>query len=188
MTVLLWPESVPPKAPEVQKQTAKETAVFLASADFDKLDINSRQNYMEKVLADTAQHADIWAARKVLSDDQRKRLEQNMRPVFKKMIETRIDHYFTLPEEQREDYLDELIDQAMALRDNWEKIRKNDPPDAKYRRHRKNRGQHGPPQMRSQQGFQKFLAKTTPQERSKLIRFSLAAVKRLNERGLLPKK
>ena len=191
LTALLWPESIPPQVPKTQEQTASETTIFIASADFNELDLKARQGYMEKILADTSQHADLWASRKNLNDQQRKQLEQNIRPVFKKMVETRIDHYFTLLKEKREDYLDELIDQALALGEAWKKITKNDPPDPKYKRRQgknnKGRKRSGLPQMCDQEGFQKFLAKTTPQQRSKMIRFSFAAIKRLSKRNLLPK-
>ncbi len=190
LTALLWPESQPAKAPDIQKQSANETALFVASEEFNKLDIQTRQDYMEKVLADTSQHADLWAARKLMNEKQRKQIGENMKPVFRKMIETRIDHYFTLPADQREPYLDELIDQALALRDNFKKITKNDPPDENDKRHEKNRhakGRRGGPPIGNDKGFQKFIASTTPQERSKMMRFGFAAIKRLKERGLMPK-
>ena len=105
ITYTAWPDSRPDPATRSPEQITQ----YMASEEFGKLDTATKQRYFE-TLRQTSNRRRRRMPTTRLSDQERRRLRENLRPLFLKRMQERIDSYFDLPPEKRTEYLDEIID------------------------------------------------------------------------------
>lgn len=190
-----WPEEAaePPPPPPPAEQTVTDVAKYLASEEFAGLDPEKKQKYFDKIV-ERFEKENTWpGAARELSEEERKRFRKNAGPLFRKMMEKRIDKYFELPEKERTAYLDKMIDGFQAMR----KAR------GKRRAERKAAGESGGAPSSGSSGssggsggsphgrgglslkrISEMFQKTSPERRAKLIQFMLDMRKRAQERGV----
>ncbi len=196
LAYVLWPEPRP-EPPQLAEQTTDEITKYLASESFEELDEAQRKTYFDGAVA-KFERGNVWRPpRADLTEEERARLRKNAGPLFRKVMETRIEKYFEMPEKEKTAYLDEMIDRFEEMRKARDERRKereaaaaaaaegegeaaNQPaaerPDAERRRH----GRRGftPERMRS------MIENTPPETRARFVEFMLDMRARREERGL----
>jgi len=111
LALFAWPQS---KAPDPKTQTPADVTRFLASAEFDKLNDEQKDDYYSK-LADNSETTRAFRGPiSEFSEEERDRLRRNTAPIFEKMMQKRVDQYFDQPIEKRDEYMDALIDEMQS--------------------------------------------------------------------------
>jgi len=158
---------------EILDQDPMTTAQYMASKDFAKLPENQKQKYLDTILSDHDKRREMFALRDKLSDAEKKQLRKNMRPVFRNRMKKHVDEYSDLPPEEREEYLDNLIDQMQEMR-------KNRPPRDREGSETSSRRHRGITPAR----MKKWLETTTPSDRAKTVQFMMGMRARMKARGI----
>lgn len=169
-TILLWPQPAPP---DIATQSEQDVVRYVASEQFSKLPEPKRQVYLQAV-ADRFEGRPPDMRDVELSDEQRDRLRENVRPMFRQRMEQRIDAFFALPEEQRDAYLDDMIDRMQEMRNRR-------PRDAGRGDRQGRRGGGFTPERMKQR-----LENTPPDRRAKMAEFFRAMRQRMEDRGIEP--
>ncbi len=63
-----------------------------------------------------------------LGDDERERIRETMRETFRAEQEARVKEYFALPPEERDAYLDQVVDEMAERFQSWQRERREGPP------------------------------------------------------------
>lgn len=63
-----------------------------------------------------------------LGDDERERIRETLRETFRAEQEARVKEYFALPPEERDAYLDQVVDEMAERFRNWQQERRDGPP------------------------------------------------------------
>ncbi len=109
----LWPEGAPKPPPPVETATTQEAREYLASDDFKQLPLDQRTEWMGQAMRKVAQMEDeerrnLWRN----TDEQtRRRIGENMREMMTERINRDVETYHSLPESEREAFLDKQIDE-----------------------------------------------------------------------------
>ncbi|MFA6567114.1 MAG: hypothetical protein WCS96_02785 [Victivallales bacterium] len=111
-----------PDLPDPGKQKTEDIAKMMASEKFSKLPQELKNRYLEN-LASQDKAREIFYSSRSMTDDERKNLRDNMRPMFEIAMNKKAKEYFALPREKRDAFLDNELDK-MAER------RANRPPNA----------------------------------------------------------
>jgi len=114
-----WWMSRPEIPTTPQSDDPRQLVAAMASEDFAKLSDSQKQAYFQRLTADGSPREAFRASRE-LDETQRRQLRQNIRPLMRQEFDRRVDEYFALPEEQKAGYLDEQIDQMLAMRKQFE--------------------------------------------------------------------
>lgn len=178
----------PAAPPNPESQSPDEVRSYLASEEFSKHSEPVRQEYLDKVIASAtpgAMRRSALGQPRDLTDEQRRRLRQNVQPLMQNMIQQRIDQYFELPEQQRAAYMDKLIDEMMA----WRPRPQSTPPaetpqpqpagSSTQQRPGHDRGRGFSPQR-----LKEYIESTPPETRAKLVEFMKAFRERMEQRGI----
>jgi hypothetical protein len=177
-----------------QSDDPKELIAAMASEDFAKLSDSQKQAYFKRLTADGSPREAFRASRE-LDESQRRQLRQNVRPLMEQEFERRIDEYFALPAEQQTGYLDEQIDQMLAMRKQFEARRaeraatrpaRTQPSgeasaDGDDQHRRRSGGRHRGP---SAQRLKRRIEHTSPQRRAKFMAYMKAMHERMEQRGI----
>jgi hypothetical protein len=161
---------------EILDQDPMTTARYMASKDFAKLPEDQKQKYLDTIMSDRNKRREMFAQRDKLSDSEKKQLRKNMGPVFRNHMKKRIDNYSKLPPDEREEYLDKMIDQMQEMRENR-------PPrnsEGSGERSTSSRRRRGPTPAR----MKKWLESTTPSDRAKMAQFMMDMRARMKARGI----
>lgn len=175
--VFLWTMSLvchksflPVQVPEPKGQKPEEITKFIASAEFSKIPEEQKNNYLGKITPPSPEKAaEMFAAAEKLSDEERKRLHENMRPVFEAAMKKRVDEYFALAPEKREEYLDREIEKMEAMRN----ANSKDGPG----------GRPPHPPKPSVDELKSRVEKTAPATQAKMHQFFMDMRKRMEKRG-----
>ncbi len=125
-----------------------------------------------------------------MSRDERRRIG---RQVFTQMIDERAETFRTLPEEQRTEYLDSVIDQMQQMREKRrrrraeavQEERPNGPDDGREPRERQGRdGRRRGGPMRNPERFRSRIENAEPEKRAAREEFFTSLMKRMQERGI----
>lgn len=154
--------------------TPLEVAQYMASEGFSKLSAEQKKEYFHKA-GEKFDMGSYFSVRDQLTEEQRRTLRQNMRPMFHNMMEDRVNKYFELPQEQREAYLDEMIDRMQEMRRNHQANRRN--RDANQSGQQRRRGI-------SPERFKNRIEKSSPEDRAKRVEFMKAMRERMKKRGI----
>jgi hypothetical protein len=115
------------EAPELAKENEEEVKDYLASDDFADLSNEDKKDYVTKL-----SESEIPFRRRQSADGEEpseeekergKKIRENVRPVMREMIMERVNNYFEVPENEKEKYLDDMIDEMQERMKEWEKRR-----------------------------------------------------------------
>lgn len=196
---VLWPRERPVVVvPVPSTQTPEETMKYVASTEFEVLDQDEKQKYFAEVVKHF-ESQDAWLLpRTELSPEERERLFKNVGPLFQKVMDARIDKYFTLPPEEKAAYLDSMIDRMQRMREAVEERRRErrenaaakgttEPatataagtPGSTQTQERRGSGDRFNPQR-----IKERIEGTPPEDQAKRAEFFKALRKRMEERGI----
>ena len=191
----LWPEPTSPPPPDPAGQTREESVKYMASEAFGEQDDEAKQEYVE---AAREAHGDGWGPGPMmggrdagLSEAERQRLRENVRPAMRREMEERMDTYFELPPEEKAAYLDDIIDEMQDRRREFEERRRQreeqaegEPSEAARHRpageRRAGDGRRGP----SLERMKERIETTDPEQRARFVQFFIDLRERMEERGI----
>jgi len=181
--VWLWPEPTPPD-PAVQ--TSQDVTKYMASKEFGKLDLDARQQYLEAARATGTNQGFFRRPSGDLTDEERRQLRQNMRPMMQQMMTERVTKYFELPPAEQVAYLDQMIDGMQAMRKQREQRRAE--REASGETSGEGNRQRGDGRRRGR-GFtpermKRMIENTPPERRAQFVEFRKAMVARMQARGI----
>lgn len=101
--------SQPPELPDPGKQKTEDIAKLMASDKFSKLPEDLKNKYLEN-LSNQDKTREIFYSAGSMTDDEKKNLRENMRPMFEIAMNKKAKEYFALPPEKRDAFLDNEID------------------------------------------------------------------------------
>lgn len=167
--------------PSPEDQTPEEKVKFLASDNFSELPQEAKQKYLTEAVQE-GKFREIFRSSRELPEEERKKLRENLHPVFRKMMQERINKYFTITnEDERIAYLDKLIDEheerGKRMRERMENMSQEEREEMK-KRHERRRG--GP----SLDRIKNRIESHTPQERAQFTQFFMAMRARMAQRGI----
>ncbi|MBN1344741.1 MAG: hypothetical protein JXQ73_18760 [Phycisphaerae bacterium] len=193
----LWPEPAPKPPPPVETATTQEAREYLASDDFKRLPVAQRIEWMDQQRQKVDQ-MDEEERRKLWEDTDektRRRIHENMREMMQERMSQDVKTYHSLPESEREAFLDKKIDEMQQFRGRGGPgmgpgPRGGPPPDRNGQGQR-NRGTRpdgpprgGPPGGRGRPGDR--MARMPADRRAESLVFMKAMAKRMSERGIRP--
>jgi hypothetical protein len=201
--VLVWWAPWSHGAPDPAGQTPDETVAYMASDDFGKLSADQQDAYMTRLRETRGEEGRRAFFRTDLSDEQRDQLRDNMREVMQRRMRERLDEFFELPEEERDAYLDRILDRFGRPRrppggqDGGPPPPEREPtvadddgnaegaPDGEGDgdEDRPRRGRRGP----TPEGMKRMTENTDPEDRARMGEFMKALRKRAEERGISPR-
>ena len=187
VTYVFWPDGPPPN-PETAK--SEEVTKYLASDQFAKLPVEKKQDYLEQVHKKSEGHPRrVFRSARDLSEKEREKLHENMRPVFMAMMRKRMDAFFELPPKERNAYLDRMIDAHENRRQEWQRRREQRESEgasstqSQDRSRRRGAGRHRRHRM-SPERLKRMIERTPAKDRARFMEFIKAMRKRREERGL----
>jgi hypothetical protein len=158
--------------PPIAQGDSDDALRYLASRDFAAQPAAVREAYVRQ-----AKDAGLFAKAKgpdsPLSEDERRQLGENVKIVTRDYSDKRMDEYFDLPPEQRDRYLDKLIDEVQSKR----------------REHTDKEGATKPGGEKNSspaEGLKRALEGTTAEERSRILEFKRDWMDRCRQRGIEP--
>ena len=172
----------PPAPPAPEDQSPEQIRDYLASRDFAAQPAGVRQAYFEKAVAsgtDSARRRRLFG-RGELTDEQRQQLRRNVRPLFEKMMQKRMDEYFALPPEQRTAEMEKMIDRMMA----WQRQRGEGQPPRDGQAGAPGEGQRRGGRAPSLERIKQRIENTPPEDRAKWMEFIKDLRKRMEQRGI----
>jgi len=192
----LWPEAAPKPPPPIETATTQEARDYLASEDFKRLPADQRNEWMDQHRQRMSQ-MDEEERRKLfdsMDDDTHRRIRDNMRQVREERMSRDIETYHSLPESQREQFLDEKIDEMQSRRRGGGRMgrgpRGGPPPDGNRggrnagRDRGRGRAGQGPPRGSRRPGDR--MLRMPADKRAEFTVFRKAMAKRMAERGISP--
>lgn len=196
---LLWPRPAPEPAeppPDPSAQKPQEALKYMASEAFEKLDDKAKKEYFDQVREASGGRGFGFRGRGAdLTDEERERLRQNVRPLAIKAMEDRMNAYFELPAEEKTAYLDDIIDRMQAGREAREERRRERAeaaeaaPDAETANAATTDASNTPRRDRHRRRFTPERMKTRietsePEQRARRVEFFKALRNRAEERGV----
>ena len=155
------------KARDPEIQTAKSQFAYLTSKDFGNLPESEKIKYVKK-----ATPRKLFGTQKKLSDDDKSKLFDAVRPVFRAMRKKQVNKYLKLKTQaEQQAYLDEMIDERVERWKSRESI-----TGVKKRKWKK------PTLTR----IKERIETTDPKERAKWMEFRMAMRQRMKERDITP--
>jgi len=167
----------PPPPPSPRDQTPEQIHRYMASKDFARQSNPAKRRYMHAAMASRRQQPRPTTRGDRLSDQERARLRENVRPLFRQVAQERMDKYFQLPPSEQTAYLDKMIDERIARRQQRQ-VQGNRPP-----RGNRPRGSGRDP---SPARLKRRIENTPPEVRAKHIEFRKALHERMKQRGIEP--
>lgn len=181
----------PAETPDLSDSEAARE--FILSDEFGKLPEDRRYEAFKKVFpmepgsGGPPQGLRPWE----MSEEQREAFRENVRPLFRRLMRERMDEYFAMSKQEKNVYLDKAIDDMNRFRKEREARRRQretsgetsstekrpGPPRGDGERHRR-----GP----SPDRMRRFIEKTDPEDRAKMMQFMKDLTDRVVERGGSP--
>ncbi len=200
-----WPEPAPKPPPPVETSTAADYVEYAASEDFARLPAQQRvawvEEHMEKAAAmDDDAFAEAWEK---VDRSQLDAMRENMGRVMRERMGRQVNAYHKLPSSQREEFLDERIDEMRRWGRNFSRAFRASRGGPGRRgpgggRHgaaaRRGSGRGGPPgfhggdrqamQKRFNGEVERFMVGQSADQRAKSAAYMTAMRRRLMERGV----
>jgi hypothetical protein len=199
--------------PDPAKQKPEETAKFMASEAFAKLDDAAREKYYRDARKATSQPAGMRgrfgfrpSSDVKLTDEEHERLRENVRPIARKVREEQMrkqmDEFFALPAEKRVAALDERIDQMTERMKQWRERRAAEGTTRPARAERRpsdsgtqtssgtsssSNSEAGGGRRRrgpTPERFKRRIETTDPEDRARFMEYIKALRARMQERGI----
>jgi len=115
-----------------------------------------------------------------LGDEERERVRETMRETFRAEQEARVKEYFALPAEEREAYLDKLVDEMSERFQRWQDGRREEPPGGEAA----NRDGEGERRGPTLDRMRERIESSDPAERAQQAEFRRAMRARMEARGI----
>lgn len=179
---VFWPEKRP-EPPALEQQKTTEITKYLASEEFEKLEPEQKQAYFAGAVERFESESTWRPPREELSDEERKRLRKNAGPLFRKVMERRIEKYFEMPKEERTVYLDEMIDRFEEMRKARE-VRRAEREAAGETSSAPRERPRGPHRRFTPERLRDMIEKTPPETQARFIQFMMDMRARREERGM----
>ncbi len=188
------PKPTPAPAPEPSAEKPQDAIKFMASESFGKLDDKAKKEYFDQVRKTSGGRGFGFRGRGAdLTEEERERLRQNVRPLARKMMEERMDAYFELPKKEKAAYLDDIIDRMQAGREAREERRREraeaaeanantDSAPATTASRAPRRNGHG--RRFTPERMKRRIETSEPEERARRIQFMKDLRERAKERGV----
>ena len=109
VTWRFWPG---PKPPDPATASPTDIAKYMATSQFAELPMEKRQEYFDRVNQAQTQPFNFFRG-EGLSRDERDNLRENVAPMMEAARDKQMKEYFALAPEDREAYLDKIIDQML---------------------------------------------------------------------------
>ena len=207
VTVLVlapWKALAKPTAPDPNTQSPEQIAQFMASDRFASLPPETKNRYLERIRQIGQDRGRRALPTDNLSDEQRRKLRENMRNAWEQQMDDRMKQFFELSPEKRTAYLDQMIDRMQQrMRDRGNRPDRPDGPrsrpaggSARARPDSTNRtnaaGNTPNGQRGSGRGRRRFdpsrmkdrIESTSPEQKARRAEFRKALRKRMEERGI----
>lgn len=183
--VLLWAGW--PGPPDPSTQSPEEVTKYMASKDFGKLSIERKQQYLQQAREAGRLEFRRGFRGEDLSEQQRRQLFENMAEVGRQRMRERLDAFFELSQDQRDEYIDRMLDQ-------WQSRSAGSPgdggasrPDDSAEQQEQAAGDDGPRRRGpTPERMKRMLENTDPEDRARMGEFMKAMRKRMDERGMSP--
>lgn len=186
--LVAWGPWRAPRPPDPNDQSPQEIVEYMASKEFGRLPVEARSQYMSRARDARRRQGDRGRVRRdELSDQQRRRLRENMHSTLRAHMEQRLNEYFELPPGEQTAYLDRMIDRMYQRRERRDRdggradAGRAGRRDGDSDRHRRG-GRRGPTPER----LKRRLEHSTPEMRAKFVEFRKALRRRMEERGIEP--
>jgi hypothetical protein len=168
----------PQEARDPKQQTVESRKKYFASKEFGGLPNSEKVKYIKAV-----NPRELFRNNKDISDEEKKQLRKNARSTFTAMMKERLDKYSQLAtQEEKNVYLDEVIDKMTAGRKERDKKRKALTEEDKKKRaeRRAERGKR----TRSMEKIKNRIETSDPKDRAQRTGFFMDLRKRMKERGI----
>ncbi len=186
------PEQTHKSAPEPSAEKPQDAIKYMASESFEKLDDKAKKEYFDQARETSGGRAFGFRGRGAgLSEEERQRLRQNVRPLVRKAMAERVTAYFELPAEEKTAQLDKIIDRMQAWREARAERRRERAAAAKANaepapaatdnnspRRSGHRRRFTPERMRRR------IETTEPEQRARVVQFMKDLRERAEERGV----
>lgn len=179
---VLWLDK-PHEPPAPSEQSAGEITKYLASEEFEKLEPEQKQAYFGGAVKRFESENTWRPPRQDLSDEERERLRKNAGPLFRKVMERRIEKYFEMPKEEKTAYLDEMIDRFAEMRKAREQRRAERAAAGETSSAPRER-RRGPHRSFTPARLRDMIENTPPETQARFIQFMMDMRARREERGL----
>ncbi len=103
------------EAPDPAGQDPESIMHYIASDAFSNLPKEAKSDFLRK-MPPPEKAVELMADASKLPEEQRRKMHENMRPMFETMMQKKVDEYFLLSPEQREEYLDNEIARFEQMR------------------------------------------------------------------------
>ena len=175
------------KPPSPGQEDGEKVASYVASEQFGSLPTEEKEAYLKKTW-ENREGKNWQETYENLDEEKKDQLRENLGEMFRERMRQRVEEYFELPQEEREAFLDEMIDRMQQHRRQWEDRRgPGRGRDGDRERRDGETGRNGPgPGGRgfTPDRMKSMLENTSPEDRAKFVEFHKDLRERLRERGL----
>ena len=172
-------------APEPSAENRPEVVKYMASESFDKLDDKAKKEYFDQVSGAGGRGFGFRGRGADLTEEERQRLRENVRPLARQAMEERMTAYFELPKAEKTAYLDDMIGRMQAGREAREKRRQEraaaaeaNTDSAPTTNNNRRRRRFTPERMRTR------IEASDPEQRARRIQFMRDLRERAEELGI----
>jgi hypothetical protein len=177
VAALVW-SGGPQTARDPKLQTTESQLKYLASKEFGGLPDGEKGKYVKSL-----DRRELFSNSRKMSDEDKKQLRENVGSVFRTMMKERINKYSELStKEEKNAYLDEMIDKMAAGRKERDKSRT--PMSAEDKKKREERRAERGKRTPSLDRIKSRIETSDPKERAQWTEFRIDMRKRMEERGI----
>ncbi len=191
---VIWvgPRGMLSSQPAPAGESTREIVAFMATEDFAKLPEERRQEYFDR-LADGGNPHEAFRLARELPEEQRRQLRKNVGGMMHRRMEQRMEEYFQLPPEQRQQHLDETIDRMLAHRREIQAQRSHRLEQVRENQAESAEGNSGPDHPRRErhrgptpERLKRRIEHSNPETRAKFMQYMKDMRQRMKERSIDP--
>lgn len=180
-TALFWPSS-PKTAKSPHGQSFTERKNYVMSGKFQSLSMDEKKKYLKAAMK-SGNHRKMFKAMRDMPKEERDKLRKNMRPIFRAMMQERVEGYFNQKTpEAKQAYLDKQIDEYMKRRQTRKEQQKE--LTAEEKEARKKRREEWRKRGPSLDRMKERIETSDPKERAQRTQYFMALKARMQERGV----
>lgn len=177
-----------PGTPKILAQAQpepQEVSKFIQSERFGKLPEEQKVAFVEKIL-DNEYYDDKYDTMfSGMNKEDGKKLGEQIRPVFMKVINKKLDDYFRMNKQDKTAFLDKFLDRMERGRKRMEDKMKSQGKDMQQMRQAmRDRQKNGDAPKTPEAGFKTGMESISPQRRTQYMQFGLDMMSRMKERGI----
>jgi hypothetical protein len=175
--IVMQMPGTPQTARNPELQTTESQLKYLASKEFGALPDVEKSKYVKSL-----DRRELFKNSRKMSAEARRQLRKNVGSVFRTMLKERMDKYSQLStKEEKNAYLDELIDKMASFRKE-----RNKTMSAEDKKKREERRAKRGKRTRSLNRIKNRIENSDPKERAQRTEFFIDIRNRMKERGIKP--